>query len=303
MSERVFNIFIYFDGGRATEYGVRHYRREGNEKAQGALLKASVASDHGVARRFPLPRSFTPQEWLALQRRGLSLSIFEEAFQLFRAPREPIICITAIVDGDPKVEKEIGIEPYQGAQVTQGDGFGTIPDYLVTYTEGAFFRFDKLMNDDYFTAMRLLFQAGHFVSANKLLMSCIDTLAFVEFGDVAGNFAKWLDAYVDLSSVGITSSELWELRNSLLHMTNLASRAVIAGKVSPIMPYVGPLGIEHPTSGAKFKPFNLKALIDAIVAGISKWANSYNEDRDKFLKFVERYDTTISDSRIAPLHS
>src|SRR5690606_9143663 len=97
----------------------------------------------------------------------------------------------------------------------------------------------ELLNDDYFKAIKLLFNAGHHVSSAKLLMSCVDTLAFVEHGDVRGNFTDWLDAYVDLEPIGISALEVWEFRNSILHMTNLASRQVLAGKVSSIAPYIG----------------------------------------------------------------
>jgi hypothetical protein len=63
-------------------------------------------------------------------------------------------------------------------------------------------------------------------------MSCVDTIAFVEYGDEARNFARWIDAYVDLGPHHISSDELWEFRNSPLHMTNLSSRKVLAGSIS-----------------------------------------------------------------------
>lgn len=72
---------------------------------------------------------------------------------------------------------------------------GKMPDWLVVYTEGNAFRFDKLIDDDYFAAIKLLFNARHIASTSKLLMSCVDTLAFVEFGDKRGNFVEWLTTY------------------------------------------------------------------------------------------------------------
>jgi hypothetical protein len=50
-------------------------------------------------------------------------------------------------------------------------------DYLVEYTGPEGFDFGRLINDDYFLAIKLLFQNGRYVSAAKLLMSCVDTLA------------------------------------------------------------------------------------------------------------------------------
>ncbi len=88
-------------------------------------------------------------------------------------------------------------------------------DWLIKYTKDDKFHFDQLINDDYFVAIKLLFNARHLASACKLLVSCIDTLAFIEFGDERNNFASWLDDYVDLAPVGVTSTELWEFRNSI----------------------------------------------------------------------------------------
>lgn len=298
-AERIFNIFLYFDDGVARDYGVRHHLIAGHDAEKTRFLLSHVDTDYPVARRFHLSRQFTHAEWFAAHRHGQVLGYFEEAFQLFRAPPAPVYCITAIVDGEPKIDLQVGAEPFRGDAVTAQEGRGAMPDYLVRYSDGNHFRFTELIHDDYFLGIRTLFNAKLYVSCAKLLMSCVDTLAFVEYGDITNNFTRWLDAYVDLSSHGISSDELWEFRNSVLHMTNLASRKVIAGRISPIMPYVGGPETLPAVEPDTAKPFNLYGLISTIATGIGKWAESYNTDRDKFLKFIERYDTTISDSRIA----
>ncbi len=297
-SERVFNIFVYFVDGIATEYGVRHHRVDGEDATKTTFLLAQVATDYEVARHFRLSRRFTPDEWRAAMRLGSEFSYFEEAFEFFRAPIAPVFCLTSVVDGIPVIDQKIGPEPFRGDVVTAQEGEKGVPDYLVHYTDGTKFRFTDLIHDDYFKAIRTLFNAKLYVSCAKLLMSCVDTLAFVEFGDDRGNFSKWIDTYVDLKPHGITSEELWEFRNSVLHMTNLASRGVISGRVSPIMPYVGgPASMPRVALGLP-KPFNLYGLLETIGDGIVNWGDAYNTDRDKVLKFIERYDLTISDSRM-----
>jgi hypothetical protein len=82
-------------------------------------------------------------------------------------------------------------------------------------------------------------------------------------------------------------------------MTNLASRKVIASKVSSIMPYVGGPDAMSRSAPNLPNPFNLYGLIVTIGAGIAKWGETYNTEHEKLLKFIERYDTTIPDSRIA----
>lgn len=300
--ERIFNIFVYFTDRKATEYGVRHHHSGGTESEKTNFLLSKIDQDHPIARRFRLSRSFTPEEWLAVHRHGHALHYFEEAFVLFRACPDPIFCITPIVNGVLTVERQIGSGPYQGDIATQQDGWGSIPDYVVEYVSEKGFRFTDLIHDDYYRAIRTLFNARLYVSCCKLLMSCIDTLAFVEHGDSPGNFTQWVASYVDLEPLGISADELWEFRNSVLHMTNLSSRKVSAGKVSPIMPFVGEGTITRPLAGSKFpKPFDLFGLIKAVGDAICKWGDGYNTDRDKFLKFIERYDTTISDSRVGIL--
>ena len=76
-TERVFNIFIYFNEGSAIEYGVRHHRFGGRDSDKVAFLLAHIEQDHRIARRFRLPRSFKPDEWLAAVRHGGVLGYFE----------------------------------------------------------------------------------------------------------------------------------------------------------------------------------------------------------------------------------
>ena len=172
-------------------------------------------------------------------------------------------------------------------------------DYLVKHTKNGIVDISGIIDEDYFKAVRILFREGLYVSCSKLLMSCIDTLSFVEFGDVTKNFSMWLDEFVDLEKLNISSEELLEFRHSLLHMTNLASRKVIRGDVSSISPYVGVDFEFPPIKAGQPRPFNLHKLIHVVAAGIVKWGESYNLDRDKFTKFIERYDTIISDGRPA----
>ncbi len=298
-SERIFNIFLYFDGDKATDYGMRYHRADGTDEDKRQVLLSNISDDHLVAQRFRLRRTFTRDEWTAVLRRGHELEYFVEGFNYLRAPAEVVFCITAIVDGRPMVDKMIGASPFRGEDVTHVEGQGKMSDYLEEYTSGNTFNFPKLIHEDYFVAIKTLYNAKLYVSCAKLLLSAIDTMAFVEYGDTQGNFSKWLDRFVVLAPLGITSTELWEFRNSLVHMTNLSSRAVIAGKVSPISIFIGQTDKRPPAMAGQAKPFSLFDFMMAVAAGIGKWAESYNADPDRFLKFIERYDSIISDSRMA----
>ena len=298
-AESIFNFYVLFEQGVASRYRACSHLADGSDEEKLAFLRARVETDYLSARGFALQRTFTPEQWLAAQRFGDVFEYFEAAFVEFGAGPGPLCCLTSVVDGVIKIDLVVNTAPFRGDQVTAREGRGSMPDYLVHYVDGEHFHFNALINDDYFKAIKLLFNAGLYVSCAKLLMSCIDTLAFVEFGDVPSNFARWLDSYVDLRALGITSQELWEFRNSVVHMTTLESRKVATGKISPIAPYVAnPATVLSPSPGS-LKPFNLYSLILSVTVGIETWLDSYNQDRKKFLTFVERYDLTISDSRFA----
>jgi hypothetical protein len=171
-------------------------------------------------------------------------------------------------------------------------------DYLTRYMTPTGLDVPRLLNDDFFEAIRLLFNSRKFVSSLKLLLSFVDTMAFLETGESSGSsFQRWLDTYVDLSLVGATSQELWEHRNSLLHMTNLDSRRVASGRVRRLLSYVGELPVGVPAETADSKFFSFKRLISAIGEGVRKFLGQLNADPAKLKLFLERYDLIVSDHR------
>jgi hypothetical protein len=299
--EKVFSLFIYFHNGKATEVGALYHKLSGSDEEKRSSLQRSASDDQKKAKKVQLTRQYTPEEWLACQRLGDQLLPFEVLFAELRAPKRPIYVLSPIVDGQLVVDQTFEGEAFRGSEVTDFEREGSMDDYLVRYMKGDAFDFTQLIHDDYFVAIKLLFNAGIYVSASKLLMSCIDTLSFIDFGDINGNFVAWLNEYCDLSGLGISADELWEFRNSILHMTNLSSRKVIAGKRSRLTPCIGGKSRLPADSDHDGKSFDLQELIVVAGNGIGKWAASYNADRSKFEKFIERYDTTISDSRFACL--
>ena len=111
-------------------------------------------------------------------------------------------------------------------------------DYLSVYLTPDGFDMPRLLNDDFFLGIKLCWNHGRYVSTAKLLMSFLDTVAYLEYGDTPRNFQRWLDSYANLAAIGVTSEELWEFRNSLLHMTTLDFRKVTAGHVRRLTFYV-----------------------------------------------------------------
>ena len=172
-------------------------------------------------------------------------------------------------------------------------------DYFGTYFTENGFDFSGLINDDFFQPVRILFQKRHYVSATKLLVIAIDSVSFVEYGDVKENvFIQWLNKYANLSNLGITSEELWEHRNSLLHMSSLESRKGKRGSTRKLVAYVGEIHPDVKLDNSKTGYYDLQKLILEFGQACGKWLLTYGEDRERIHSFVKQYDLIASDARM-----
>jgi hypothetical protein len=299
--EKAFNLFVYTDGKFIHSLGYVCYLVDRDDSSLLELMRSSVGSDYTKAREFKLEASLLYEDFFSSMRLGTHLYWFEEIFQLENAPHNPLVVVTPVVNGKPKIDHITDQGPFSFDELEpKHAGFTGAPDYLKSYMVPDGFDMSRLINDDYFKAYKLVYNAGYYVSATKLLLSCIDSLAFIEEGDNGIPFIAWLCKYADLSSHGISAEELWELRNGLLHMTNLSSRAVQAGKHPSIVIYSG--GIKEiylPKTDETFKYLNLYDFYRTIGKATEKWISTYQEIPEKMIDFVKRYDLTVSDSRMA----
>jgi hypothetical protein len=294
ISEVIYNLFAYTDGKTITDIGISQYKivDEGSDEDKFDFLRERCLVDHAKAHKARIVSpEITLENYFSKHRLGTALELFEELFQLANAPRDPLFAMTLIENGEPRIEHS-----YTGNFLDLSCNKEGFVDYLVHYTSDKGIDFMQMFEDDYFKAIKLLFNNGFLVSSTKLLMIFLDTIAFVEFGNENGNFVKWLDTYVNLESIGLLSSELWELRNGVLHMSNLHSKRVMSGKVMRIVPCVN-LSETIIDERQKEKRFDLLRLINVLAAGVGKWMETYNSDPQKIETFIERYDTVISDAR------
>jgi hypothetical protein len=172
-------------------------------------------------------------------------------------------------------------------------------DYFKKYIKGDIFDISSLINDDFFQPVRILYNAKHYVSALKLLLIAIDSIGYIEYGEIKENtFIKWLNEFSDIQSLDITSEELWEQRNSLLHMSNLDSRKVQAGKTRRLIGYVGELPENATLGNNNTGYFEIYKLIVVIGNACGNWLDTFNKSYNKINDFVKRYDLIASDARM-----
>jgi hypothetical protein len=292
-----------------TEVGCVKHDVQGSNEEKIQFLQQHVESDFANAKKFELPDNFTTKSdgvtrkaidygiYKDLYNEGHGLLIFEKAFQHFYASANPLIVVTPVKNGQIYFE---GREEFRKTDKTPPTFVHVDKPkaWYTDYIDNEGFHFDRLINDDFFAAIKILYNAQHYVSAMKLLMICLDTVAYLDFGDVPKNFENWLNTYADLSHIGILSEELWEFRNSILHMTNLDSRKIKAGHVRRVMFYVSGPSLRYVKESDEGKYFRFKDLIDVVASGINEWAKSYDIYKDKFETLLNRYDRIISDKRM-----
>lgn len=308
MNEVIFNLFYFCeDGKHIKDVGISCHECEGTDAEKLEFLKNNIISDAQLCTHYPI-HPFTLDEkgmltidrFIANARIGNSLQPFEIALEAVNAPQSPLHVFTAIVNGIPRVDATVPAnEQFRRKHNPNAEveGVKVMPDYLEQYSDGNSFKIKKLLIDDHVTPIHLLFNNKHYLSSFKLLVSFIDTMAFIELGNPPRSavFVQWMDKYSELHKLGITSKDLYELRNSLLHMTNLNSHKVIRGEAKRISYSVAPKGTptrEH--EGITF--FNYSDLIDIIEDAMDRWLNTYTDNHKKIVSFIERYDTIVRDN-------
>lgn len=300
--ESIYNIYLYFDpDDRCDRVGYATHDLDGDDDLGRQLLQKNVKADLQRAVKVKLTKPFTRQEYNTSCRLGSERTFYDEVLLKAGAGQTPLVLVTPVVKGKVTYNYSSQIGHFDVGEAAAAAGeHGQMVDWFKTYVTERGFRFTDLIHDDYFAAIRLTYQKGLFVSSMKLLLSCIDSLSYVEYGDLREppSFVRWLKGYADLQPLCITPEELWELRNGLLHMTNLNSTNVRRNSVRRISFRVGQSGTVLPDTGSIYF-FEFRALIDAVAQAIGHWANSYNVDPEKFTNFVERYDETVSDGRLA----
>lgn len=315
--EKILNLFPIFEDQILKCIGFRLHEMPGSDDEKLDFLRSRIDQDKNEMAITLLPEGFTVTLTDGRTEPGITLDkfnvmnyngtegvLYEGIYRAFDLPEHPLSVITPIVNGQIKFNQTMVSEPNNKAPFISKMHEVIGKDYLEEHLTEEGLDMGGLMNSDFFNAIHLTFETGYYVSCLKLLLSAIDSIAYLEYGDKPGVniFEEWLKSYCDFGKLNITERELWEYRNSMLHMTNSYSRKVVADMVSPLKFYVSPKDRPELISNVSSKYFNVTSLLEVISKGVDKWTDSFNNHPEKSESFIKRYDLINSDSRYNHLH-
>lgn len=105
MLETILNIYIVIENGLVVAFKAKAYEVEGNDETKIKYLKEHAKEDFQFAYKFDAPQNrrgdFMPYKKFAkLEAQGMQYRLFEEIFEKFNVPQNPLICVTPVVDGE-----------------------------------------------------------------------------------------------------------------------------------------------------------------------------------------------------------
>jgi hypothetical protein len=165
-----------------------------------------VDQDYRIAKRYRPQDNIEWGHYQALERLGRHLEMFEQIFRDCSAPINPLVAITPIVDHLPKIMAVTGLgaldlDELQNTPLAQP---GVMVDYLKTYVVDGNLDVPRLFNDDYFEAIKLLYNARHWVSAAKLLMSFLIPLRLLTWATwQATSRYGWTNTLISMPSASL----------------------------------------------------------------------------------------------------
>ena len=104
MSEIILNIYLVIEQGNVISFRAKSYSVEGSDQEKILFLKSRAKQDFDSAEIFNAPQNdkeqFMPYNKFAkLELQGMHYQLFENIFNKYNVPQNPLICVTPVVDG------------------------------------------------------------------------------------------------------------------------------------------------------------------------------------------------------------
>lgn len=105
MNEVILNIFLIIEKGMVTSFRAKGYQIEGTDNEKIQFLKEKAKSDFDSSFVFNAPQNkrgefMSYRKFSKLERQGMQYRLFEDIFEKFHVPQNPLVCVTPVVDGE-----------------------------------------------------------------------------------------------------------------------------------------------------------------------------------------------------------
>ncbi|HEX2868483.1 MAG TPA: hypothetical protein VHO03_15680 [Ignavibacteriales bacterium] len=104
MLEIILNIYLIINNGFVVAFKAKGYEMEGGDNNKIDFLKRKAREDFEHAYHFDAPQNKRGEymkynKFARLEQQGMQYQLFEEIFQSFKLPEQPLICVTPVVNG------------------------------------------------------------------------------------------------------------------------------------------------------------------------------------------------------------
>lgn len=104
MLEIILNIYLIINNGYVVAFRAKGYEMEGGDNNKIDFLKKHAREDFDSAYHFDAPTNKKGEfmkynKFSRLEKQGMQFQLFEEIFQNFKLPENPLVCVTPVVDG------------------------------------------------------------------------------------------------------------------------------------------------------------------------------------------------------------
>lgn len=104
MHETILNIYLVVENGSLTSLKAVSYKQSGSDEEKVNFLKEKAGDDFFSAFVFDAPINERGEymqfkKFQKLIKQGKETAFFEEIFEKFEVPEQPLICVTPVLDG------------------------------------------------------------------------------------------------------------------------------------------------------------------------------------------------------------
>ena len=102
--ETILNIYLVIDNDRVIGFKAKSYQQEGSDDSMIKFLKEHAREDFSSAYNFDAPQNkrgmfMKYSHFSKLESQGMQYRLFEEIFEQFKVPENPLVCVTPVVNG------------------------------------------------------------------------------------------------------------------------------------------------------------------------------------------------------------